>query len=209
MSTINRKIFIDFINEASDIMIKNKEYLMELDAAFGDGDLGLTMSTGFKAAKDTVNDSEESDIGKLCMQVGMSLSKAAPSTMGTLIASGFIRAAKSLKGTTELDIQGFVTFTFEFANGVMELGKAKLGDRTLVDSIYPAYLAAKTESEKSSDLKTVAKASLSAAEKGVEETKNMKSAFGRGVFFRDQVLGHPDQGAIVGKLIYQCFVNIL
>jgi len=209
MKTMDRDIFINFINLASDTMNENKDYLIELDATFGDGDLGLTMSSGFKAAKDVVNQTKETDIGKLSMLVGMAFAKTVPSTMGTLVASGFMKSAKALKGITEIDAHGFVTFTFEFVTGIMERGKAKPGDRTIIDSMYPAYLAAKEEASKNVELLSIAKEALIAAEEGVETTKDMKAAYGRGVFFGDQVLGHPDQGAIVGKLIYQCFVDVL
>lgn len=206
---ITRDTVIEFINVASGIMDENKDYLIELDAALGDGDLGLTMSTGFGRAKEEGNKSSETDIGKLFMLFGMTFAKAVPSTMGTLVASGFMKAAKALKDKTELATAEFATFGTEFVTGIMERGKAKPGDRTIIDSMHPAALALQASAEQGDDLAQAVKAAVKAAEEGVEATKNMKSAFGRGVFFGDQVLGRPDQGAIVGLLIYKAWEQVL
>ena len=55
---ITREDVIRFIEKASDEMNENKDYLIELDANSGDGDLGLTMSKGFNAAKEKALSSE-------------------------------------------------------------------------------------------------------------------------------------------------------
>ena len=47
---------IKLLKEISDIMAENKDKLIEMDGIVGDGDLGLTMSDGFKAAYDAVSD---------------------------------------------------------------------------------------------------------------------------------------------------------
>ncbi len=209
MNVITREQVAEFFTTASAVMDENKEYLIELDAALGDGDLGLTMSTGFGRAKEAVQASTENDLGKLFMLAGMTIAKAVPSTMGTLVASGFMKAAKALKDKTELTQGDFATFGAEFVNGIMERGKAKPGDRTIIDAMMPAAEALKADAEKSTDFATIAKNALAAAEGGVEATKNMKAAFGRGVFFGEQVLGKPDQGAIVGMLIYKSWNMVL
>ncbi|HAH71074.1 MAG TPA: Dak phosphatase, partial [Succinivibrionaceae bacterium] len=46
-----------------------------------------------------------------------------------------------------------------------------------------------------------------AAAAGVEATKQMQPKFGRAVYYGDQVLGKEDQGAVVGKLIFEGFAK--
>lgn len=209
MVTFTKADLVRFINEASDLMDNNKDYLIELDAALGDGDLGLTMSTGFGKAKDFINTAQDDDFGKLLMRTGMVFAQAVPSTMGTLIASGFMKAAKEVMGKTELDTAGVAEFAKGFANGIMERGKAKPNDRTIVDSIYPAYLAFAEASKKSLPLPEACKLAYEAAEKGVEATKNMMPVFGRAVYFGEKSIGRPDQGAIVGMLIYKALYTVM
>lgn len=209
MANINRDQVVAFINKASALMEENKDYLYELDAALGDGDLGITMTTGFGKAVEEVAKSDEADLGKLFMLIGMTFAKAVPSTMGTLVASGFMKAAKALKGKAELDTGDLATFAESFVTGIMERGKAKPGDRTIIDALNPAYLAIKAAAEQGADPAAAAAAAVKAAEEGIEATKSMKAAFGRGVFFGDKVLGRPDQGAVVGCLLYKAWQQVL
>ncbi|WP_265331640.1 dihydroxyacetone kinase family protein [Enterococcus avium] len=76
-------IYYDYLNELTIIMTEKKEYLIELDSKVGDGDLGLTMSEGFKAAYEAIRSSKEKDLGKLLFIAGKAMSSAVPSTMGT------------------------------------------------------------------------------------------------------------------------------
>ena len=72
------------------IMMDKKDELTRLDGAMGDGDLGLTMEKAFLAAREEAEISEETDAGKLLMKIGMTMARTAPSTMGTLVATGFM-----------------------------------------------------------------------------------------------------------------------
>ena len=56
---MDRVFIIDYLNELTIIMTEKKEYLIELDSKVGDGDLGLTMSEGFKAAYEAIRSSKE------------------------------------------------------------------------------------------------------------------------------------------------------
>lgn len=209
MDRISRQVVIDFFDAASDTMNAKKDYLIELDAALGDGDLGLTMSSGFQKAREAVHCSDEADIGKLFMLAGMTIAKAVPSTMGTLVGSGFMKVAKALKGKEDMGLTDLAAFVDQFVVGLMERGKAKPGDRTIIDALYPAARSLEESVENGASLAAAAADALLAAEQGVEATKGMKSAFGRGVFFGDQVLGKPDQGAIVGMYIMQAWKTVI
>lgn len=203
MNTITKSTLVDFINESAELMNKNKDFLIELDAALGDGDLGLTMSAGFGKAKEFAETAADTDLGKLLMRIGMVFAQTVPSTMGTLIASGFMKSAKEIMGKTELDASAMADFAKGFVNGIMERGKAKPGDRTIVDSIYPAYEALSEASKACIPLSEACKLAYEAAEKGVESTKNMMPAFGRAAYFGEKAIGRPDQGAVVGMLVYK------
>ena len=191
----------------SKLMEENKQYLIDLDSALGDGDLGLTMTAGFAEGLSFVSQSSETDLGKLTMQMGMAISKKVPSTMGTLVASGFMGAGKSAKGLSELNAEQIAAFMDAFVAGVMNRGKAAPGDRTLVDSLHPAAKALKKAIADGADLKDSFKVALEAAQAGVEATKTMKPKFGRAVYYGEQVLGKEDQGAVVGKLIFEGFTQ--
>ena len=193
----------------SELMQENKQYLIDLDSALGDGDLGLTMTAGFAEGVNFVNSSQETDLGKLTMMMGMAISKKVPSTMGTLVASGFMGAGKTAKGLSEINAEHFALYIEGFVNGVMNRGKASPGDRTLVDSLYPASEALKKSIATGNDISKALEDAFNAAVDGVEKTKNMMPKFGRAVYYGDQVLGKEDQGAVVGRLIFEGFRNAL
>lgn len=202
---------VDLLKKAikccSDLMEANKQYLIDLDSALGDGDLGLTMTAGFAEALNFVTSSTENDLGKLTAQMGMAISKKVPSTMGTLVASGFMGAGKSAKGHQLLNGDEFAAYMEAFVAGVMNRGKASAGDRTIVDSLRPAADALKQAVQAGDDLKTALEKAAKAAVAGVEATKQMQPKFGRAVYYGDQVLGKEDQGAVVGKLIFEGFAK--
>ena len=207
---ISREDVVRFFNKASDIMNENKDYLIELDANSGDGDLGLTMSKGFQAAKDRVSVSEEKDLGKLFYAAGSAIVSAVPSTMGTLMGSGMLGAAKALKGKESMDAAGFAAFAQGYYEGVQKRGKANPGERTVLDSLKPAADAAKEAADAGcDDAKELAVKTYEAACAGVEATKEMAPVYGKAFVHRDKLHGIPDQGAIVGSLLYKAWMEAL
>jgi dihydroxyacetone kinase-like protein len=186
-----------------DTMVLNKDYLIELDGVMGDGDLGLTMSNAFSAAALDTAALEEPDLGKVFIKGGMAMAKAAPSTMGTLMATGMMRGGKALTGRQEITLEGFTAMLRAFEEGVMNRGKAKPGERTLLDSLDPAALA--LEKAGSASVSEGLRIALAAAEAGVEATKPMEPVWGRAVYHKENALGAPDQGALVGMLFIKGF----
>ena len=96
-----------------------------------------------------------------------------------------------------------------FVSGVMNRGKASPGDRTLVDSLYPASKALKKSVATGKDIPEALEDAFNAAVGSVEKTKNMKPKFRSAVYYGDQVFGKEDQGAVVGKLIFEGFKTAL
>ena len=93
-----------FTEAWADVMLENRERLVELDSVAGDGDIGLVLSDGFAKVRDEIASLDQPDVGKLFYQVGKVLSKEAPSSMGTLLANGFMRGGKALRGKTEFTV---------------------------------------------------------------------------------------------------------
>ena len=181
-----------------------KDFLVELDGRMGDGDLGLTMSKGFTAACDELRDTAETDIGKIFMKAGMQMAKAAPSTMGTLMGTGFMRGGKAVAGKAELTTADLADFFQAFVAGIMERGKARPGEKTIIDALKPA---ADTLTQFSNEVPAKAlSAALSAAEKGLESTKNMIAQHGRIAYYKEQSKGQEDPGATAGVILIKGFI---
>lgn len=203
MDSINSHLLIKIFERMDSIFIENRQYLIELDSQMGDGDLGIYMAAGMTKALERISIMLESSVGEILKKVGNTYALEAPSTMGTLIASAFISAGKSFEGKNELDRNDFVGLYERFCEGIEHRGGAKLGDKTILDSLIPASISAKKSMEKGKNISTIAKNAYIEAKKGVEIAKNLRAKFGRPSYFGDATIGKYDGGSIVGMLICQ------
>jgi len=209
MDTLNRDDIKGLFPMLEDTFARKKEYLIELDSIMGDADLGLTMFAAFLAAHKEVETIETQDIGRLFVQAGAAMAKAAPSTMGTLMATGFMRGGKAVKGIHDLGLTDLSLFFDAFVEGLMERGKAKPGDKTVIDSLHPAAQALREAAECGSSLASAFEKALTAAEDGLESTKDMTAQHGRAAYYREKSRDRQDAGAVVGKMIVQTFKEMI
>ncbi|MFW5872435.1 MAG: dihydroxyacetone kinase subunit DhaL [bacterium] len=207
MNTINAndiKFVFDALNE---VMDENRNHLIKIDATIGDGDLGITMQKGFKAANEQLKIINDTDIGLLLSKAGMTIAQAAPSTMGTLIGTGFIKAGKVLKNRKEASVSDFAEAMDQFLEGIMSRGKAKPGDKTIIDSLHPATNALKSAAKEGKSFEEAMQISFEAALEGLEATKEMIPQHGKQVVHREKSKGLHDPGATVGMLIMKTFAD--
>lgn len=191
------------MKEISRIMDENKDYLVELDSKAGDGDLGISMSSGFKAILQSDAMGKES-IKKFFMSAGMVINEASPSSLGTIIFMGMIAGAKSVGDDEELDARGMGRFFMAAAQSVMDKTGSKTGEKTILDSIVPA---AKVLIESSEDLLPSIEKAYETAKAGMLATKEMKAVHGRAAYYQEKSIGFQDGGATVGMLIFEAIRN--
>lgn len=184
-------------------MSANRPKLIELDSVIGDGDLGITMEKGFAAAATVARASVTQEPGMILMKAGMEIVKIAPSTMGTLMGTGLMRGGKAVTGRTTLSVADMKAFLRAFLSGIMERGKAKPGEKTIVDVLIPAVES--MEAYAGEELSQVWAAAEKGAAEGVEATKQMVSQHGKAAVFREKTRGLQDPGgAAIFILISAC-----
>lgn len=203
---MDNSYLIRLLKEISDIMAENREHLIEMDSIVGDGDLGLTMGDGFKAAYEKVADGSITDAGKLLYQAGKAMASAVPSTMGTLMASGLMQAGKVLKGTETLENADVAKFFEAYEAGVANRGKAKVGEKTFIDGIHPAVESLNAAADGAS-LEEMAAGAVKAAEEGFKNTTTMLAVHGRAATRGEASRSLEDPGAYVAVLIMKAFEN--
>jgi dihydroxyacetone kinase-like protein len=189
----------------AEAMLRNKDYLIDLDSVAGDGDLGLTMSDGFAAASSVAQADAGMDIGKLIYQAGKAFGSAAPSSMGTLFAAGFMSAGMALKGMSEVDATGAAKMIAAFADGIARLGKAKEGEKTVLDALYPAVRAFYSKATAGESIAEAAAAAAKAAEDGFNNTASMAAVHGRIATRGERSVGILDPGAAAAALLLKTF----
>jgi dihydroxyacetone kinase-like protein len=192
--------------ELARVMAENFQLLTDLDAVAGDGDLGITTSKGFAAANKAAHEYADKDAGRLLLLAGMAIAREAPSTLGTLLASGFMKGAKEVMGMESLPLPATVRMMDGFVRGIMERGKAQQGDKTIIDALFPAVEALRA-AEPNSSLAEAWAAALSAAEAGLQNTKQMRAVHGRAAYRGESSIGMVDPGATVGVLLVRVFAE--
>jgi len=185
----------------SQAMTENRDYLVKLDQQNGDGDLGISMSNGFKAVEDFLAKEEEKDLGKLFMKSSSIFNEAAPSSLGTIISIGMMEMAKYIKGVEDITLEKFADAMLAGIDKIMEKAKSKPGEKTILDALSPGAKALKENCSERPDL--AFKLAYEAAAKGSEITKQMKSVHGRAAYYGDKSIGVLDGGSVVGKLIFE------
>ena len=202
MDAIRAADLIGLFQSWRDMFAAQREFLIPLDGKVGDSDLGITMSKSFAAAYDTVA-AEGADAGltKLLRSAGAIMAKTAPSTMGTLTATGFLRGAKVLDGLDAIGTPEAAAFWRAFTTGIAERGKAKLGDKTILDVLDPVAGALEAAAASGAALASAMKAAAATADEALEKTKAMVAQHGKAAAFQQKTVGLQDAGATVGVLL--------
>lgn len=197
---MNIKVLSNAVSYIEKSMQENKDYLIELDQRFGDGDLGLSMAGGFEAINKYFASCEEQDLGRALMKSSSVFNETAPSSLGTILSLFQMGMAKVLKGKTEADLDVVAEAMESGINKIMETAKSKLGEKTILDSLSPAVAALKAHASEGS--RAAFQAAADAANAGCESTKAMRSVHGRAAYYGDKSIGAVDGGAVVGNLIF-------
>lgn len=206
---LERTDILKIFENWSTTMIQKRDELIALDSVVGDGDLGLTMSDGFKAAYANMAESSETDLGKLIYFGGKAMSTAVPSTMGTLMSYGMMSGSKAIKGAVSLDLEGLAKFLEGYYGGIQSMGKAQLGEKTILDSFGPAVTAFRTVADQTGDLTKAVVAAAEAAQVGFDQTTEMVAKHGRAATRGEASRGLQDPGAAVAVLLMKTLAATL
>ncbi|MEL4374931.1 dihydroxyacetone kinase family protein [Brucella cytisi] len=202
MNVITASDLINLFDSWKQLFAEQREFLIALDGKVGDSDLGITMSKAFAAAAEVAHaEGETAGIAKLLRTVGATMARAAPSTMGTLTATGFLRASKACDGTDELGTAEIAAFWRAYRDGIAERGKAKVGDKTLLDVLDPIAVTLEAQATAGVSLTDALAAAAKAAEDALEATKTMVAQHGKAAAFQEKTVGLQDAGATVGMLL--------
>ena len=196
--------FKGMMTAVRDIMVDKKDFLGELDAKIGDGDLGLSMSKGFIEASKIMDNFTDTDIGIALLQSAIAMNNAASSTMGTLVSSAIMSAGKEVKGKEEIVPEELITMAQAAVDVIIKRGKAKkVGEKTMLDALVPAVDALKKYIAAGKSLEEAFGAAAKVAEEGVELTKDMVAQHGRAYYYGEKSIGVQDPGATVVMLALQ------
>ncbi len=191
----------------SEVMNLNQDYLIELDQKNGDGDLGLSMNSGYKALAAYLDGCPETDLGRILAKASAVFNEAAPSTLGTITSFFLMGMARALKGKARAELPELGAAMEAGLRLVMERTGAKPGEKTIVDALAPgiAELVARPGETPAAAFAQAAQAAAA----GSEATRAMRAVHGRAAYYGDRSLGVLDGGSVVGALVFQAIADHL
>lgn len=208
MSSIVRGADVsDAVRRACRTLIEQRDYLTSLDQALGDGDMGITMGKIGEALLAFADANPVDDIGRYLFQLGTAANKAAPSTMGTLTAGAIMSAGKAVRGRVELTPADLARLFQAADEDIQNRGKAKPGDKTIVDALHPASAAFSAAIVANAGLHEAGIAAVAAAEQGRDSVTPLRSKMGRASWVGERTEGKVDPGCAMFVLVLKAIVG--
>ena len=195
-----------WIELAAADVAEQRDYLVDLDRAIGDGDHGENMDRGFKAAVEVLEQAQPGSVAEVLKTVAKTLMSTVGGAAGPLYGTAFLRASKAA-GDGDLDGAGVAAVIAGALDGIQARGKATTGEKTMVDAWTPALEAARAAAEAGSDPVAVLEAAATAAEAGAAATEPMRATKGRASYLGERSIGHLDPGAVSTSLILRAAVR--
>jgi len=180
------------LDRAFEILAESEDELRDLDAAVGDGDLGITVRGGSSAARQAMRSLPKDAIpADVFRALATAISAANPSSFAALVATALLAASRSVAGAQSLARDDVVTIAQQATAAVEKRGKSALGDKTVLDALIPSVRALETTTSDEG-----LAAMIAAARRGIDETTPNVSRRGRAAWLGERAQGHPDPGAV-------------
>lgn len=200
---------LDILEKICNVIIENKEVLTELDRVIGDGDHGVNLSRGMEKVKEEIPKLDTLKAFEVLNKCAMLLMSNVGGASGALYATALMKGAAALKGKEEITPEDIVKAWNEMILGIESRGKSTKGEKTMLDTLIPAYEAFKAEVEATNDLKSAFSKAEQAGKLGMESTKDMVATKGRATYLGDRSVGHIDAGATSSYLIIKTIAENL
>ena len=178
-----------------------RDHLVQLDAAIGDGDHGTNMVRGFEAVVQALDADSGSPPGKLLILTGRTLVSTVGGASGPLWGSALRSGGRVLGDQPSFDGPQLVEVLAAALASVKDLGTAALGDKTMVDALEPAVETLRARVAAGDKVESALGAAAVAAEAGMRATIPLQARKGRASYLGERSVGHQDPGATSTALI--------
>jgi dihydroxyacetone kinase-like protein len=201
-SIVQAETITTWLTEAEEQIKAQSDYLTQLDAAIGDGDHGINMRRGFDAVgKALAGQGDNTPPGRLLIVAGKTLVATVGGASGPLWGSALRRAGRALGDAETFEGKQLALALDAAIEGVVQLGAASPGDKTMVDALVPAAKAMHEAIDSGGSLEQAVRTAADAARDGAEATVPMRARKGRASYLGERSIGHQDPGATSAAII--------
>ncbi|UYT55017.1 dihydroxyacetone kinase family protein [Brucella sp. MAB-22] len=193
----------DILHAVADVLVEAEEELGRIDAFAGDGDHGQGMRRGSAAAKDAADQAVRAGAGSASVLAvaGDAWADRAGGTSGALWGLLLRSWSAELSDNGNIDDGAVVRGGRRALDAVTTLGRAKPGDKTLVDAFVPFVETFESAFASGKPLADAWKQAAEVAKVAAEATAPLTPKLGRARPLAEKSIGHPDAGAISLALV--------
>ena len=179
-----------------------RDYLTQLDAAIGDADHGTNMDRGFSSVVAKLQELDDTTPpGRILVSAGSTLVSTVGGASGPLWGTALRRAGRSIGDGEAFDGAALALALEAALAGIVELGAAEPGDKTMVDALEPAVRVLREQIDDGSSPSEALAAAGRAAEDGMHATVPLQATKGRASYLGERSIGHQDPGATSTAII--------
>lgn len=196
-ATIDLSVCGDIVRRMVSTIVDNRQYLSEIDGLIGDGDHGINMAKGFTSCADRLD-----ALGTTALHLPTALGQLSEvlmddigGSMGPLYGNFFSGFVETLEPYSHVDANLFGEALSDAVQRVQSMGDAKVGDKTLMDTLIPALAAYNEQLQENASFSHALRTMLVAAEQGKESTLGLQARIGRSARLGPRSIGVLDAGA--------------
>jgi len=188
--------------------VKEAEPLLtELDAAIGDADHGVNMRRGMNAVAAKLDTLALADLSGQLRVISTTLMSSVGGASGPLYGAFFLQSSHATLHKTDLGLSDLTSALEAGYRGVVQLGKAAVGDKTMVDTLAAAVGSLRASCNHHEPLPDAVKACQKAARLAAEGTIPMIARKGRASYIGERSIGTQDPGATSASLLFDALVD--
>jgi dihydroxyacetone kinase-like protein len=199
-----------FTNAAGSVIVdklilsiqENKQYLSDIDGLIGDGDHGINMNKGFTLCREEM-DKNPGNLSYSMKVLSKILIMKIGGSMGPLYGKFFQAISLTLEGKDEIGINDMGDAFKAAVNAIAVLSPAKVGDKTLIDTLIPAVAAFEAAQAEGKSFTRALEEMKEAARLGRDSTREMVAKLGRASRLGERSRGVLDAGATSCCLILE------
>ena len=206
-ATIGYPDLVRMIRAAAERIRASREQLSRLDSGIGDGDHGSAMVRAMDAAEQAVDQCGSPDADAMLQAVAWGVMGAAGGAPGPLLGAFFLGMASA--AGEGLDAARVAAMLGAGLDGMQKQTKAQVGDKTMIDALAPAVVAARAAAEEGADVAAAVERAAEAAAKGAESTRDLTAKYGKARNMGQRTVGHVDAGATSVAHILRGFADAI
>ena len=195
----------DVVRDMIDTIVRNRQFLSEIDGLIGDGDHGINMAKGFSGCAERLDrlGARAGNLPAALTQLSEALMDDIGGSMGPLYGNFFAGFARTLAPYDRMDAALFGEALASAVARVQAMGNARVGDKTLIDTLVPALEAYRAAIASGAHFQQALDAMATAAVAGKDSTKALQARIGRSARLGPRSIGVLDAGATSCCLLLQ------